>query len=129
MRRRRNYQVRPNKAGSAMGVVMGAIFVGIGLFVVIPTFGPFGIFWTLIAAAMTGYNIYIMVSGKGVYNVEMEEETLSGPSSPADASASGRQGIASVEERLQTLQRLYDQRLITREEYDQKRQEILAEKW
>ena len=126
MRRRRNYRVRPNKAGSAMGVVAGAIFVGIGLFVAIPAFGPFGIFWTLMAAAMTGYNIYIMVSGKGIYNVEMEEETYPGPSgSPGPAG----QGIAGVEERLQTLQRLYDQRLITREEYDQKRQEILAEKW
>ncbi len=113
--------MRPNKAGSAMGVVAGAIFVGIGLFVVIPAFGPFGILWTLMAAAMTGYNIYIMVSGKGIYNVEMEEETYPGP-------AAG-QGIAGVEERLQTLQRLYDQRLITREEYDRKRQEILAEKW
>lgn len=128
MRRRRNYRVRPNKAGSAMGVAVGVIFVGIGLFVVIPTFGPFGIFWTLMAVAMTGYNIYIMVSGKGVYNVEMEEETFPGPSNPGDFPAD-RQGIASVEERLQTLQRLYDQRLITREEYDQKRQEILAEKW
>ena len=118
--------MRPNKAGSAMGVVAGAIFVGIGLFVAIPAFGPFGIFWTLMAAAMTGYNIYIMVSGKGIYNVEMEEETYPGPSgSPGPAG----QGIAGVEERLQTLQRLYDQRLITREEYDQKRQEILAEKW
>ena len=126
MRRRRNYRVRPNKAGSAMGVVAGAIFVGIGLFVAIPAFGPFGIFWTLMAAAMTGYNIYIMVSGKGIYNVEMEEETYPGPSgSPGPAG----QGIAGVEERLQTLQRLYDQRLITREEYDQTRQEILAEKW
>ena len=119
--------MRPNKAGSAMGVVAGAIFVGIGLFVVIPAFGPFGIFWTLMAAAMTGYNIYIMVSGKGIYNVEMEEETYPGPSgSPGPAAG---QGIAGVEERLQTLQRLYDQRLIPREEYDRKRQEILAEKW
>ena len=33
------------------------------------------------------------------------------------------------EERLRKLQRLYDQGLITRDEYDKKRAEILAEKW
>ncbi len=38
-------------------------------------------------------------------------------------------GGLDFEEKLQKLQRLYEQRLITREEYEQKRAEILAEKW
>ena len=43
----------------------------------------------------------------------------------------GRQPLTSgwTEERLRKLQRLYDQGLITRDEYDKKRAEILAEKW
>ena len=32
-----------------------------------------------------------------------------------------------IEERLRALQNLYDQRLITKEEYDEKKQEILKE--
>ena len=114
--------MRPTRAGSIFGVVIGAVFVLIGFTVVLPNAGIFGLFWTGIAVAIMAFQIYILVSGKGAYRVEMEEETLPGPEEAS-------QGIAGVEERLQTLQRLYDQRLITREEYDQKRQEILAEKW
>lgn len=53
---RRNIKVKPGKTQSAMGFTVGIIFVGIGLFVVIPIFGPFGIFWTLIAVAITVTN-------------------------------------------------------------------------
>ena len=45
MRKRVTY--RPGKAQGAFGTIWGGIFVLIGLFVVIPTFGPFGIIWTL----------------------------------------------------------------------------------
>ena len=43
---------RPGKASGAMSAVVGGIFVLIGIFVAIPTFGAFGILWTLMAAAM-----------------------------------------------------------------------------
>lgn len=43
MRKRVTY--RPGKAQGAFGTIWGGIFVLIGLFVVIPTFGPFGIIW------------------------------------------------------------------------------------
>ena len=36
----------------------GGIFVLIGLFVVIPATGGFGVAWTLFAAAITGFNLY-----------------------------------------------------------------------
>ena len=45
-----------------------------------------------------------------------------------DGPGEGSGGL-DFEEKLQKLQRLYEQRLITREEYEQKRAEILAEKW
>ena len=58
-------------------------------------------------------------SGKGYGSWEITE----------DGTPAGAEGCLDFEERLQKLQRLYDQRLITRNEYDKKRTEILAEKW
>ena len=54
MRKRVTY--RPGKAQGAFGTIWGGIFVLIGLFVVIPTFGPFGIIWTLGALGITVIN-------------------------------------------------------------------------
>ena len=114
---KRNYRVKPNKASGVLGMVFGAVFIGIGLFVAIPVFGAFGILWTLAAVAITGYNAYIAFSGAGAYSIEMED----------DAAAPGTGAPMDFEEKLQKLQRLYDQRLITQEEYETKRQEILKE--
>ena len=50
---RKRVTYRPSKAGSVFGGVAGIIFVGIGLFVAIPAFGPFGVLWTLLAAGIT----------------------------------------------------------------------------
>ncbi len=127
--------VRPGKGQSKMGFVAGIIFCLIGLFVVIPTFGLFGIFWTAIAGWITYVNYKngftdeqidshvidieddgqnVTASGYGAYrNYSYEEETVSN----GDA----------IEERLRKLQSLYDQSLITYEEYEQKKKEILEE--
>lgn len=56
--RRRRVTYRPSKSQAVFGGVVGIIFVCIGLFLVIPTFGLFGILWTLIAAGITGMNFY-----------------------------------------------------------------------
>lgn len=50
---KKQVRVRPGKGQSAVGAVVGAVFVLLGIFMVIPAFGPFGIFWTLIAAVIT----------------------------------------------------------------------------
>ena len=117
--RRRNYRYRPNKVQSAVGIAAGGLFILLGLFFVIPTFGFFGIIWTLFAVGITASNAYAAFSGKGYGSLEMEEQDGPGESSSG----------LDFEEKLQKLQRLYEQRLITREEYEQKRAEILAEKW
>ena len=39
-------KVKPGKTQSKMGFVVGILFVILGVFVVIPTFGVFGFIWT-----------------------------------------------------------------------------------
>ena len=121
MRRRMRY--RPSKASCIFSGIVGIIFSCIGLFVVIPSFGPFGILWTLIAIGITIYQ-FAMAAGKvsmGSWAIEDEDSAGEGSGSAGDGS--GR----SAQDRLTELQNLYDRRLISQEEYEQKRQEILKE--
>ena len=111
---RKRVTYRPSKSGSAFGGVVGIIFVCIGLFVAIPAFGPFGILWTLIAVGITAMNFY-QAFGKKYVGPEIHIEDEDG-GKPED-----------VQERLETLRALYDQKLITPEEYERKRQEILKD--
>ena len=126
MRKRVTY--RPSKTGSVMGGVVGVIFVLIGLFVVIPAFSQaggfamiFGILWTVIAAVIAGMNFY-QAFGKGYIGPEIRIEEEGGTEHAQDAAAPG-----DAQARLTELRALYDQRLITQEEYEQKRKEILEE--
>lgn len=106
---------RPGKASGAMSTVVGGIFVLIGIFVAIPTFGAFGILWTLMAAAMCGYGIY-SAFGKNYVGPEITiESDVQG--APQDDARS----------RLEKLQELYDSGLISQDEYEAKRREIIAE--
>ena len=127
MRKRVTY--RPSKSGSVMGGVVGVIFVLIGLFVVIPTFSMaggfaaiFGVLWTVIAAVIAGTNFY-QAFGKGYIGPEIhiEEESVE------HAQHSSAPPASNVQARLSELKTLYDQRLITQEEYEAKRKEILEE--
>jgi len=118
MARRRRVTYRPSKAHGIFGVVWGGLFVLIGLFVVIPNFGPFGIIWTLAAVAITGMNAY-HAFGKGYIGPEINIED--------EAAGYHEAGASSIEARLQELRNLYDRSLITEEEYEAKKQEILKE--
>lgn len=111
---KRKVTYRPSKANAVFGGVVGVIFVLIGLFVVIPQGGLFGLLWTAVAAVITGINFY-QAFGQGYIgpNIEIEDD--------------GAEMAESAEERLKKLQSLYDQRLITPEEYEEKRKEILKE--
>ena len=64
--RKKRVTYRPGKTAGAFGVIWGSIFILIGVFVVIPTFGPFGILWTLMAVGITAYNGYCAF-GKGYH--------------------------------------------------------------
>lgn len=86
--RRRRVTYRPSKAQGAFGMVWGGVFILIGLFVVIPTFGPFGILWTLAAIGITAMNGYQAFGTKYTGpEITIEEDnaqmTQEHPSSPA----------------------------------------------
>lgn len=105
---------RPGKASGAMSAVVGGIFVLIGIFVAIPTFGAFGILWTLMAAAMCVYGI-CSAFGKHYVGPEITIESDVQNTQPDDAGS-----------RLEKLQQLYDSGLISQDEYEAKRKEIIA---
>ena len=130
MKRRVTY--RPSKAAGTLGVVWGGIFVLIGLFIVIPTFGPFGLLWTLGAAAITGMNAYQTFGKKYVGpEINIEEEGQSGPPPVSPSPAETHDHIPSTaldtKRRLEQLESLKAAGLITDKELQQKRNEILKE--
>ena len=118
--RRRRVTYRPGKAASISGGIAGIVFIFIGVFVMIPTFGAFGVVWTLFAAVITIANLYLAFGKKYVGpEIYLEDE--------GNLSGSGEESSDSAQDRLTELRTLYDQRLITQEEYEEKRRQILDE--
>ena len=116
--RRRRVRVQPSKPAMILSLVMGILFVLIGIFVVIPNFGLFGIFWTLIAACIAFSNAaFFFGKGGGGRQIIIEDEI-------EDLSCDSPR-ISDAEQRLTELQNLYNKGLITRDEYDAKRAEII----
>lgn len=50
----RNIKVKPGKTQSMLGFVVGILFVILGITIVIPMFGLFGILWTV----MAGFGVF-----------------------------------------------------------------------
>lgn len=130
MKKRVTY--RPSKAQGAFGMIWGGVFVLIGLFVVVPTFGAFGLLWTIAAIAMTAYQGYLAF-GKNYAGPEIQieedenfqRETGSSPDS-ADHNHISSTAL-TPQKRLEQLNTLKDAGLLTDQEYKQKRQEILRD--
>lgn len=114
--RRRRMRYRPSKASCILGGIVGLVFTCIGLFVVIPTFGLFGILWTLLAL------------GSAIYQFAMAEGMVSmGSWSVEDEEDGTEPGGKSAQDRLTELKSLYDRGLISRDEYEEKRKDILKD--
>lgn len=116
---RKQVRVKPSKGQSMIGFMAGLIFCGIGLIVVIPAFGPFGIVWTLFAVIITVTNGLNAFTDKGIASHEITVEDDSEPSIMDKRN--------DPEERLEELQSLYEKGLINYEEYQTKRQQIIKE--
>lgn len=115
---RRNIHYKPSKGASIFCGIIGCAMGIFGLFA-IPDMGAmigFKAIWCLMAFGMGIYN-FLLAAGVVKYNggYEITDES--------DESAKERKSDAEV--RLEELQTLYDRRLITEEEYQEKRRDIL----
>jgi hypothetical protein len=108
-------RIKPSRSASAFGVVVGLIGTGLGIVWVIPIFGTFGVFWTLMAGAMTAYSAFNAFSARGMAAQEIDIEDSDDSRIVHDDAA----------ERLERLKGLRMNGLITEEEYQQKRSEII----
>jgi hypothetical protein len=103
--------VRPGRAASIVGMVVVGLFVVLGLTIITPMFGAFGLVWTAGAAAIAVFYAYNAFSDRGVSAYEVNVDS-SGSVEDLDAS-------------LRKLAKLKDDGLLSEQEYEQKRAEIL----
>lgn len=105
-------RVKPSKFSSAIAGIMGIIFVIFGI-TQIPVMGVFGVVWTLGAAGVAGYHLYNFFSsnGAGVYEIDIHEQQ------------------EDFDVKLRKLDKLYQDGIISKEEYESKKSEILNSKW
>ncbi len=110
-------RVRPSKPVSLVVMVIGIVFVGLGVFVFIPEAGVFGVLWTLFAGAVTAYHAVNVFSERGVAAGVVDFDM--------DARSDTKE--SDVEERLRKLEALKRKGLVTDEEYQHQRERILEE--
>src|SRR5215470_6674639 len=112
-------RIKPSKSSSLMGLVFGVVMIGFGIVISqsIPVFGGIGVIWTLMAIIATVYNAFNLFSDRGLATEVIDVEETDDP----DAA---RNDLAS---RLEGLKRLRSDEVITEEEYQRKRSEVLKE--
>lgn len=122
-------KVRPGKTQSKMGFFVGIAFCIIGCVVVIPLAGLFGVLWTGVAVMITVMNCKNAFSEEGITSHEIiidESDDVSELNrSIAGGNGGGQSADEDIEAKLKKLHSLYEQRLITSSEYEQKRKELL----
>lgn len=112
---KKKYTVRPTKVQSLASFIVGIAFVIIGITAVISGTGAFGVIWTFISAVITVTNGINLFTEEGIpTGTIITEETEQKPKD-------------NTRERLEKLEALYRDGLITKIEYEQKRREILNE--
>lgn len=111
-------RVKPSKPMSALAVIVGIVFIGIGVFLVIPNAGIFGVFWTLVALAITVFHVANLCSvhGAAYEVVDFDRPSPTQPQTPL---------ALSTEQRLAKLDDLKRKGLVSDEEYAEQRKRIL----
>lgn len=109
-------RLRPSKLISGVAAIIGIGFFFFALFVLVPESGAVGWVMMLAALLITVYHLFNVIMPEGV----AEQEFDVGQSGYESSKAS------SVDERLETLQRLRSKGLINENEYQQKRRHILS---
>jgi hypothetical protein len=101
--------IRPSKPAAAVGLAAGVVFLLLGVAVVIPVFGTFGVFWTAVAAIIALFYAYNLFSRRGVSAYEVD--------------------VDAPEDDLRKLAALRRDGLLSEEEYQRKRAELMARRW
>jgi hypothetical protein len=112
-------RVRPSKGSSIAGMIVGMIFIIIGVTTGIIRAGLFGLFWTLGAVVVTGFHAYNAFSEKGFSEYQVDVEVTDSYQIKEE----------SFDEKLRKLKALKDDGLLDEEEYEEKRKEMLSDKW
>ncbi len=129
-------KIKPGKTQSLIGFFVGIVFCLIGILVAIPSAGLFGIFWTIVAVIITVSNGMNAFSDKGISTHEIlidessrpiqEGQSLSGKGTAhLDQHANVSELKKDIQLRLKAAEELYQEGTITREEYEEKRKELL----
>lgn len=98
---------------SMIGIVWSGIFILTGLFIMVPVFGVFGVFWTLFPVILEGLYVYQALKRR----CSGPRINIGGGKNPSSPPKARRQ--------LEQLESLKAAGLMTDQEYRQKRQEIL----
>ncbi|MBF4694218.1 SHOCT domain-containing protein [Fusibacter ferrireducens] len=114
----RRSRVKPSKSQSIIGMVMGIVFVIIGISQ-LRLFGLFGVIWTLAALGITIMHAYNVFSEKGISTFEMDIETMDSQAPKSE----------DFETRMRQLNALKEDGLISEAEFEAKRKTILEDKW
>lgn len=111
--------IRPSKWVSALVVVMGLGMAGVGIFLLLFTGAhPVPVvIWIVVVLGVTGYHLFNLFTDRAPSPMEIVEgQSSAGPASPPPLTA---------EERLRALEGLREKKLVSDEEYEAKRREIL----
>ena len=105
-----------------MAMAVGIGFILLGVFLVIPLAGLFGVVWTIAAVAITVYHAVNVFTDRGLAHEIVDIDV--GPLGSADASPGSNE---STEQRLTKLESLRRKELLSDEEYEEQRRRILGE--
>lgn len=94
-----------------MGMIVGIAFVLLGVLVAIPLAGIFGIFWTVVALAITFYHGYNAFSSKGAATYDVNVE--------------GGNATSQLDADLRKLAKLKDDGLLSAAEFERKRAALM----
>jgi hypothetical protein len=125
-------QIKPNKTASLAGFIIGLAFMVFGIvfyLVLLPEMdfedgsgyliSLFFVIWTLVVLFIALFNARNYFSSQGISVIDMDFESEKDETPVQD----------TIEIRLRRLERLRNDSLITESEFNQKREEILREKW
>ncbi len=112
-------RVKPGRSVSILGLIVGVLFVVLGVTIVMPMVGAFGVIWTLFALAITLYHAYNVFSSRGISLYEVDLDTGEAGGEPSE----------DFDLKLRKLAKLKEDGLLSEEEFAAKRTEIIQQRW